>query len=750
MVRVDVPFFRQETCDTCAPACLRMALACRFPDRAISEAELARRCRCVRGLGTLVGAVYRAARRYRLAATWLENTHIEAEVEAALTAGYPVLANVQLRVLPYYPSSQLPQAWHSVLIVGIDARYVHLARIQPQVYTPQVAMTLNNLGTVLYDIQEWAAARAAYEEALTLYRHLAYSQPQVYTPNVATTLHNLGNVLRDLREWASARAAYQEAIALRERHSLWLESAETHYSWGLLEEDEGNAEWALELFEACIERCERGLSQLVEREHRDLFKAKIELAYEWLIEHYARLAESDGQATRERLVGLLESLRRGETLAGFGAAASDGTTTWQETFHALMHGTGELAPIFRRTGCAFLWIHATPNSVVFVILTPGHCQVRVAERAVLDKLSALFDTMERAIAAWQQSHPRAPAYEVLSLHATTAHVPPAAAAVYYALPDDVQALLTNDNYKTIFLAPCGATVNLPWELVRVPEKGREGNEEEWTYLGLQRLLPRTHGLGELTEVLQRHPRNEENGIKRPGGRRTRTRGGRGAPAVVVGNPLHTGTPPLPDSRTAAQALAARLRQGGFQLLPNGEALLDAQATSDAVDAALGEQFVLWAQMGHGGWDADGRYLYLALAGNDKLSPQPIARRRWTHHPIVHYDCCVVGTTLAPGGGRFDGHPTAALLAGASCVLSSVHPLFDRYAAAFSDKLYAKALDRQHPLPLGAALLQTRQEMAREYAGNPLVWAMTVLWGNPWVQLGTVSSAGSSKQVQDKP
>jgi uncharacterized protein YvpB len=126
MVLIDVPFFRQETCDTCAPACLRMALACRFPDRAVSEAELARRCRCVKGLGTLVNAVYRAARRYRLAATWLDNTHIEAEVEAALIAGCPVLANVQLRLLPYYPSSQPPQAWHSVLVVGLDARYVYL------------------------------------------------------------------------------------------------------------------------------------------------------------------------------------------------------------------------------------------------------------------------------------------------------------------------------------------------------------------------------------------------------------------------------------------------------------------------------------------------------------------------------------------------------------------------------------------------------------------------------------------------
>jgi hypothetical protein len=167
------------------------------------------------------------------------------------------------------------------------------------------------------------------------------------------------------------------------------------------------------------------------------------------------------------------------------------------------------------------------------------------------------------------------------------------------------------------------------------------------------------------------------------------------------------------------------------LVPDETALLDAQATAEVVDAALADPFVLWVHMGHGEWDEEG--LYLALAGNSKYFPRSIARRQWSHHPIVHYDCCMVGATLAQGGGRFDGHSTAALVAGASCVLSSVNPLFDRYAAQFSEKLYANVLDRRQRV--GAALLETRQEMAQEYADNPLVWAMTVLWGNPWVGLG---------------
>lgn len=127
MAILDVPYFQQETDDTCAPACLRMALAFRFPSKTVSETELANRCRCVKGLGCLVDDVYRTARRYKLTAKWLKNAHIEAEVKTALNAGCPVLANVELRVLPYMPPPPPDEdIWHTVLIVGMDDPYVYL------------------------------------------------------------------------------------------------------------------------------------------------------------------------------------------------------------------------------------------------------------------------------------------------------------------------------------------------------------------------------------------------------------------------------------------------------------------------------------------------------------------------------------------------------------------------------------------------------------------------------------------------
>ena len=128
MVILNVPFCRQETWDTCAPACLRMALAFRFPHqrRPVREARLAKQCRCKPGLGVLVENAYRTACYYKLDAQWLDNTRIETDVAAALAAGCPVLANVQLRLLPYYLLAQPPKAWHSVLIVGLDHQDVYL------------------------------------------------------------------------------------------------------------------------------------------------------------------------------------------------------------------------------------------------------------------------------------------------------------------------------------------------------------------------------------------------------------------------------------------------------------------------------------------------------------------------------------------------------------------------------------------------------------------------------------------------
>ncbi|MFN3422527.1 MAG: tetratricopeptide repeat protein, partial [Armatimonadota bacterium] len=77
--------------------------------------------------------------------------------------------------------------------------YRRLAKAEPQVYEPYLAMTLNNLGYVLYNLRRFEEAEEAYREALEIRRRLAKAEPQVYKPDLAMTLNNLGTVLSDLR-----------------------------------------------------------------------------------------------------------------------------------------------------------------------------------------------------------------------------------------------------------------------------------------------------------------------------------------------------------------------------------------------------------------------------------------------------------------------------------------------------------------------------------------------------------------------
>ena len=89
-----------------------------------------------------------------------------------------------------------------------------MARQRAEVYRPDVAVTLNNLGNVQRDLADLESARASYEEAIAIRRELARRRTEVYRPDVAGTLNNLGNVQRALADLESARASYEEATGL--------------------------------------------------------------------------------------------------------------------------------------------------------------------------------------------------------------------------------------------------------------------------------------------------------------------------------------------------------------------------------------------------------------------------------------------------------------------------------------------------------------------------------------------------------
>jgi tetratricopeptide (TPR) repeat protein len=69
-----------------------------------------------------------------------------------------------------------------------------LAQKDPEVYLPDVAMTLNNLGILDRDQNRTTEARKAYEEALTIYEAFAKQDPEQFMTNV----NRLKKLLKEL------------------------------------------------------------------------------------------------------------------------------------------------------------------------------------------------------------------------------------------------------------------------------------------------------------------------------------------------------------------------------------------------------------------------------------------------------------------------------------------------------------------------------------------------------------------------
>jgi tetratricopeptide (TPR) repeat protein len=87
-----------------------------------------------------------------------------------------------------------------------------LARARPEAFTPDLAMSLNNLANRLSELGQREEALAAATEAAGLYRDLARARPEAFTPDLAGSLNNLANRLSELgqREEALAAAARQK------------------------------------------------------------------------------------------------------------------------------------------------------------------------------------------------------------------------------------------------------------------------------------------------------------------------------------------------------------------------------------------------------------------------------------------------------------------------------------------------------------------------------------------------------------
>ena len=89
-----------------------------------------------------------------------------------------------------------------------------LSEQNPEAYKPAVATSLNNLGVLLKNTNELGQARTYYEEALEICRELSEQNPKAYMPDVAMSLNNLGILLKETNELQQARAYYEEALEI--------------------------------------------------------------------------------------------------------------------------------------------------------------------------------------------------------------------------------------------------------------------------------------------------------------------------------------------------------------------------------------------------------------------------------------------------------------------------------------------------------------------------------------------------------
>ncbi|MFD0636314.1 hypothetical protein ACFQ9X_36855 [Catenulispora yoronensis] len=95
------------------------------------------------------------------------------------------------------------------------ATYRQLASTRPELYSAELAVTLNLLATRCEALGRPADALLAVDEAVNVYRRLASASPDQYTAELATGLHTLAIHATRAGRNAAALAAVEEAAMLR-------------------------------------------------------------------------------------------------------------------------------------------------------------------------------------------------------------------------------------------------------------------------------------------------------------------------------------------------------------------------------------------------------------------------------------------------------------------------------------------------------------------------------------------------------
>ena len=92
-----------------------------------------------------------------------------------------------------------------------------LAESNPGSYGPDVAMSCNNLASILKNTGRHQEAEELYRKALEIRTHLAKSNPESYEPDVALSCNNLASLLKKTDRPLEAEELYRKALEIRIR-----------------------------------------------------------------------------------------------------------------------------------------------------------------------------------------------------------------------------------------------------------------------------------------------------------------------------------------------------------------------------------------------------------------------------------------------------------------------------------------------------------------------------------------------------
>jgi tetratricopeptide (TPR) repeat protein len=92
--------------------------------------------------------------------------------------------------------------------------YRELVKSRPEVFRPEEAYALNDLGRFLRDVRRLAAAEQHLQEALTIQRELATRNPAQFLPQVAITLSDLAIVYKDGARHVEAEETLLKALEI--------------------------------------------------------------------------------------------------------------------------------------------------------------------------------------------------------------------------------------------------------------------------------------------------------------------------------------------------------------------------------------------------------------------------------------------------------------------------------------------------------------------------------------------------------